>query len=91
MPRLVWRAWGKSHFSICPPPVNLSFDFNKNTVYSYSIHNHQGVNMGFEFRVLRRVGVRHQPAWPLAVWLMHCAACAAVSIAAYACSIWATA
>ena len=29
MPRLVWRARGKSHFSICPPPVNLSFDFNK--------------------------------------------------------------
>ena len=91
MPRLVWRALGKSPFMICPPPVSLSVDFSKNTVYLYSIHNHQGANVGFEFRVLRRASVRYQPAWPLAVWLIHCAACATVSIAAHACSIWATA
>ena len=36
MPRLVWRALGKSPFHVCPPLVNLSFDFSKNTVYLYS-------------------------------------------------------
>jgi hypothetical protein len=45
MPRLVGRASGKSPLMICPPLVNLSFDFSKNTVYLYSLFNHQRANV----------------------------------------------
>jgi hypothetical protein len=48
MPRLVGKASGKSPLMICPPLVNLGFDFSKNTVYLYSIYYCQTVAMGIE-------------------------------------------
>ena len=56
MPRLVWRALGKSPFMICPPPVSLSFDFSKNTVYLYSTYYCRHGAMGFRLTPPRRAG-----------------------------------